>query len=149
MLWGRASPLGGQGSGQRRQDSNPQSPAAEAECFSGGHCWKKVLLAGARWESPGSRELRVLANTHVAGFPPNGPPQTGSRSSCCVQRAWKGPKVGGLRVGHKSSVAPATPDNSFVNRTGPGGGRQSGAPHSPRMGVAWQNPTSLRSQKPV
>lgn len=23
MLWGRASPLGGQGSGQRRQDSNP------------------------------------------------------------------------------------------------------------------------------
>ena len=81
-------------------------------------------------------ELRVLTNTHITGFPPKGPALAGGGSSCCVQRAWKGPNVGGLRVGHGSSVAPATPDNSLINRTGPGGGRPGGAPPSPGMGGA-------------
>ena len=66
-----------------------------------------------------------------------------------MSRAWKGAEVGGPGVGHRSRVAPATPDNSLTNRTGTGGGRRGGVPPSPRIGAAWQNATGLRSQKPV
>lgn len=43
-----------------------------------------------------------------------------------MSRAWKGRKVGELRVRHRSSVARATQDSSLRHRTGPGRGRWAG-----------------------
>ena len=101
---GRLQPMGQQrvrhDSAAKQQHSREEGPPASA----GG---KTPEL----WWTQGS------CRRHIAGFPPKGPAQTGDRSSCWVQRAWKGPKVSGLGVGPRSSVAPATPDNSLTNRT--------------------------------
>ena len=105
--------------------------------------------ASARGKTPELGRAQGSCRRHIDGFPPKGPAQTGDRSSCRVQRAWKGPKVSGLGVGPRSSIAPATPDNSLTNRTArEEPGREGGLPR-PSMQGAWQNLTGLRSQKPV
>lgn len=52
----------------------------------------------------------------------------------------KDPKSVGSEWGTGPALPPATPDNSLVNRTGPGGGRLSGAPPSPRIGGCLAEP---------
>lgn len=132
-----------------RQDSNPDSPDTEP-----GFSLHPTQPGGRSLAGTRGKTLEFWWAQGACQHPHQWVSTQGTRpdrrgSSCWVQRAWKRPKVSGLGVGPRSSVAPATLDNSLTSRMGPGGGRRGGALLGQGWESVWQNPTGLRSQKPV
>lgn len=81
----------------------------------------------------------MLANTHVNGFPPNGPTQTGDRSSCCILSMERA-KSRWARSGARIQCYPSNPRQQPHKQDGPRRRQAGRAPPSLRMGACLAEP---------